>query len=65
MDEDEITGEGYSSAEYWDKSDSYSFAIRVGEKDKNGKVRVKIKLHHTDKRSENVNLDDSPIMRAE
>jgi hypothetical protein len=65
MDEDEITGEGYGSAEYWDNSDNYSFAIRVGEKDKNDKVRVKIKLHHMDKKSKNVNLDDSPIMRTE
>jgi hypothetical protein len=65
VDEDEIAGESYGSAEYWDKSDNYSFAIRIGEKDGNGKVRVKIKLHHIDKKSKNIKLGDSPIMRAE
>jgi hypothetical protein len=64
-DEDDKTGNGYLSVEYWDNSTDCSFAIRVGEKDSFGKLRAKINLFcHSDK-SKNIELDEAPTLRTE
>lgn len=64
-DDDDETGEGYLSAEYSDPSPDCSFAIRIGEKDGNGKLRAKIKLHYEHNESRNIDLDDHPTLRTE
>lgn len=64
-DDDDETGEAYLSVEYWDNSPNGSFAIRIGEKDDNGKLRAKIKLYCKDHKSKNIDLDDNPTLRTE
>lgn len=64
-DDDDETGAGYLSAEYWDTSADCSFAIRIGEKDDNGKLRAKINLFCKDTKSNNIDLDDNPTLRTE
>ena len=64
-DDDDQTGEGYLSVEYWDNSPNCSFAIRIGEKDGTGKLRAKIKLHCKDDTLKNINLEDNPTLRTE
>lgn len=63
--EDDKTGDSYLSVEYWDNSASCSFAIRIGEKDDNGKLRAKIKLYCKDNKLKNIGLDDNPTLRTE
>lgn len=62
-DTDDKTGEEYLSNEYWDKSPSCSFAIRIGEKDDNGKLRAKVKLSFKNDTSKNIELNDNPTLR--
>ncbi len=64
-DDDDETGDGYLSVEYWDNSADCSFAIRIGEKDDNGKLRAKIKLYCKDNNLKNIGLDDNPTLRTE
>lgn len=64
-DDDDETGEGYLSVEYYDHSADCSFAIRIGEKDDNGKLRAKIKLRCKDHKLKNISLDDNPTLRTE
>lgn len=64
-DDDDETGEGYLSTEYGDNSAGCSFAIRIGEKDDNGKLRAKIKLYCEDNKAKNIDLDDNPTLRTE
>ncbi|WP_445456425.1 hypothetical protein [Flavobacterium sp. HNIBRBA15423] len=64
-DDDDETGDGYLSVEYWDNSADCSFAIRIGEKDDNGKFRAKIKLSCKDDKLKNIGLDDNPTLRTE
>jgi hypothetical protein len=64
-DDDNKTGDGYLSVEYWDNSADCSFAIRIGEKDDNGKLRAKIKLYCKDNKLKNIGLDDNPTLRTE
>lgn len=64
-DDDDETGDGYLSVEYWDNSADCSFAIRIGEKDDNGKLRAKIKLYCKDDKLKNIGLDDNPTLRTE
>lgn len=63
IDEDERGGEGYSSFEYWDKADHCEFSIRIGERDQNGKFRIKITMNCPGDTSRNINLEDSPTLR--
>ena len=64
-DDDDETGDGYLSVEYWDNSGDCSFAIRIGEKDDKGKLRAKIKLYCKDDKLKNIGLDDNPTLRTE
>jgi hypothetical protein len=64
-DDDEVTGDGYLSTEYWHKSSDCDFAIRIGEKDDNEKLRAKIKLHCKDDKLKTIDLDDIPTLRTE
>jgi len=64
-DDDDETGEGYLSVEYYDHSADCSFAIRIGDKDDNGKLRAKIKLRCKDNKLKNISLDDNPTLRTE
>ena len=64
-DDDDKTDEEYLSVEYWDNSPNCAFAIRVGEKDGNGKLRAKIKLYCKENKSKNIDLDDNPTLRTE
>jgi hypothetical protein len=64
-DDDDETGEGYLSVEYYDHSADCSFAIRIGGKDDNGKLRAKIKLRCKDNKLKNISLDDNPTLRTE
>jgi hypothetical protein len=64
-DEDDETGEEYLSFEYRDNSPDCSFAIRIGERDDNGKLRAKIILYCKDNKSKNIDLDDNPTLRTE
>lgn len=64
-DNDDETGDGYLSVEYWDNSPDCSFAIRIGEKDDNGKLRAKIKYYCKDNKSKNIELDDNPTLRTQ
>ncbi len=64
-DDDDETGDGYLSVEYWDNSDDCTFAIRIGEKDDNGKIRAKIKLYCKDNKLKNIGLNDNPTLRTE
>lgn len=64
-DDDDETGEGYLSVEYYDHSAGCSFAIRIGEKDDNGKLRAKIKLYCKDNKIKNIGLDENPTLRTE
>jgi len=64
-DDDDETGYGYLSVEYYDNSADCSFAIRIGEKDDNGKLRAKIKLYYKDNNLKNIGLDDQPTLRTE
>lgn len=63
IDEDEQGGEGYSSFEYWDKAGHCELSIRIGEKDENGKFRIKITLNCPQDTSRNISLGDSPTLR--
>ncbi|MGB3527231.1 MAG: hypothetical protein WBB32_14815 [Flavobacteriales bacterium] len=64
-DDDDETSDAYLSVEYWDNASDCSFAIRIGEMDENGKLRVKIKLFCKDNKSKNIGLDDTPTLRTE
>lgn len=64
-DEDDQTGDGYLSIEYWDYSSNCTFSIRIGEKDENGKLRAKIKLDCQDDKIEKIDLEDNPTLRTE
>lgn len=63
-DEDNDSGEEYLSVEYWDKSEVCTFAIRIGERDQNGKLRAKIKLNCKNNKSKNIDLIDNPTLRT-
>ncbi len=63
VDDDEQLGESFLSSEYWDESSGCSLAIRIGEKDEAGNLRAKVKLN-CDEESQNIQLKDSPILRA-
>lgn len=65
-DEDEVTGEGYGSFEYWEKDDKCWVSIRVGlRKDGNGKQRAKISFGCEDNSKKTMTLDDCPTLRTE
>jgi hypothetical protein len=64
-DEDDETGEDYLSVEYYHNTADCSIAIRIGEKDGNGKLRAKIKLYCEDNKLKNIGLDDNPTLRTE
>lgn len=65
VDEDDLTGSAYGSAEYWDNSQACSFAIRIGDKDENGKLRAKVKFNCEENTQDNIELDDCPTLRAD
>ncbi len=59
-------GDSYSSTAYWDYSSDCSFAIRLGEKDKNGTIRAKVLVEcENDKDSKNIDLDVCPTLKTE
>jgi hypothetical protein len=64
-DTDDKTDEEYLSTEYWDYSDGCSFAIRIGGKDDDGKLRAKVKLNCKSKKFKTVGLEENPTMRTE
>lgn len=64
-DDDDRTGEGYLSVEYTDESSNCLFAIRIGERDENGKLRAKIKLFCKDSKTKSMDLDEIPTLREE
>lgn len=63
-DDDDSTGEAYGSVEYWDESSDCSFAIRIGEKDNEGKLRARIKLSCNGEAAKNIDLNDCPTLRT-
>lgn len=63
-DDYDSTGEAYGSVEYWEESSDCSFAIRIGEKDNEGKLRAKIKLSCNGEAARNIDLNDCPTLRA-
>lgn len=66
IDIDDITGQDYSSYEYWDKTNDSSFSIRVGTgKDKNGKLRAKITLWSNSQGVGRIDLKECPTMYTE
>ena len=65
VDEDEVTGEGYRSYEYWKKDDNCWLSIRVGlGQDENGKQRAKISFACEDKSRQTLTLDECPTLRT-
>jgi len=66
VDIDDLTGEGYSSYEYWDQTKDSWLSIRVGTtKDNNGKQRAKITYGGNSKDVMGIDLKDCPTLRIE
>lgn len=66
VDIDDLTGEGYSSYEYWDQSKEYVLSIRVGmTKDNSEKLRAKISYGGNSKSVKGIDLNECPTLRVE
>lgn len=65
-DDDSLTGDGYSSYEYWDNGNDCWFSVRIGhEKDPQGKQRAKIQYGCEDKNKQALKLKECPTLRTE
>ena len=57
-DEDDKTGEGYLSTEYWAKQEMCEFAIRIGEPNDEGRLRATVKqLCENETQNKDINID--------
>jgi len=66
-DEDSQTGDVYGSYQYWDKTDTCSFSIKIGiGLDDNGKKRATLTYSCLDenKQNLNLNLNNCPTLRT-
>lgn len=72
IDRDELTGESYSSYEYWRRTDDFWLSIRIctdkivnGKKDNAWKLRAKVTYWLSDNNKKGIDLQECPTMRTE